>query len=52
MVPGVASAQAGAIARREGGREFQALGPDAQKAMSPSVFNSKISAERMGNVTL
>jgi len=38
-VPGVASVQARAPARREGGREFQALGPDAQKDWSPTVFN-------------
>jgi len=36
-VPRVASLQARAPARREGGREFQALGPDAQKDRSPTV---------------
>jgi len=36
-VPGVASVQERAPARREGGREFQALGPDEQKDRSPTV---------------
>jgi len=38
-VPGVASVQARAPARREGGR---ALGPDEQKDRSPTVFNLKV----------
>jgi len=41
-MPGVASVQARAPARRAGGREFQALGPDAQKNRSPTVFNLMI----------
>jgi len=47
-VPGVASVQAKAHARREGGRELQALGPDAQKDRSPTVFNSKVGAAKVG----
>jgi len=38
-VPGVESVQARAPARREGGREFQNLGPDEQKDWSPTVFD-------------
>jgi len=45
-VPGVASVQA--PARREGGREFQALGPDAQKNRSPVVFNLKLGTAKVG----
>jgi len=41
-VPGVASVQAGAPAQGEGGRELQALGLDAQKDRSPTVFNLKV----------
>jgi len=33
-------------AGREGGREFQALGPDAQKDRSPTVFNLKVNGSR------
>jgi len=47
-VPGVASVQARAPARREGGREFQALGPDAQKDRSPTVFNIKVGTAEVG----
>jgi len=42
--PGVASIQARAPARREGGREFQALGPDEQNDRSPTVFKCYIIA--------
>jgi len=38
----VASVQGCAPARREGGREFQALGTDALKDRSPTVFNVKV----------
>jgi len=41
-VPGVASLQDRAPARREGGREFQALGPGAQKDWLPTVFNFSV----------
>jgi len=47
-VPGVASVQARAPALREGGREFQALGPDAQKDRSPTVFNLKVGTAKVG----
>jgi len=47
-VPGVASVQATAPARREGGREFQILGPDAQKDRSPTVFNLKVGTAKEG----
>jgi len=40
-VPGVTSVQARAPARRESGREFQALGPEAQTDRSLTVFNLK-----------
>ena len=45
---GVASVQARAIARREGGREFQVLGPDEQKDRSPTVFNLKVGTAKVG----
>ena len=47
-MPGVASVQARAPARREGGREFQALGPDEQKDRSPTVFNLKVGTAKVG----
>jgi len=47
-VPRVASVQAGAPARRKGGREFQALDPDAQKDRSPTVFNLKVGTANEG----
>jgi len=47
-VPGVASVQDRAPARREGGREFQVLGPDAQKDRSPTVFNLKVGTAKVG----
>jgi len=43
-VPGVASVQAKAPARREDGREFQALGPDEQKDRSATVFNYSVNS--------
>jgi len=46
-VPGVASVQARAPAGREGGREFQALGPDKQKGRSPTVFSLKVGAAKL-----
>jgi len=48
-VPGVASVQARAPARREGGREFQVLGSDAQKDWSPTVFNLKVGTAKVGS---
>ena len=47
-MPGVASVQARAPARREGGREFQALGPAEQKDRSPTVFNLKDGTAKVG----
>jgi len=47
-VPGVASVQARAPEQREGGREFQALGPDEQKDRSPTVFNLKVCRAKEG----
>ena len=47
-MPGVASVQARVPARREGGREFQALGPDEQKDRSPTVFNLKVGTAKVG----
>jgi len=46
-VPGVASVQPRVPARR-GGREFQAVGPDAQKDRSPAVFNLKVGTAKVG----
>jgi len=46
-VPGVASVQARAPARREDRREFQALGPDAQRDRSPTVFNLKVDTAKV-----
>jgi len=43
-VPGVESVQTWAPARRE----FQALGPDAQKDRSPAVFNLKVGTAKVG----
>jgi len=34
--------QTSAPIQREGGKEFQALGPDAQKVRPPTVFNVKV----------
>jgi len=48
-VPGVASVQAMASARREGGREFQALGPDARKDRS---LVKKLGQPTMGSQTI
>jgi len=45
---GVASVQVRAPARREGGREFQALGRDAQKDRSPTAFNLKVGTAKLG----
>ena len=47
-MPGVASVQARAPVRREGGREFQALGPAEQKDRSPTVFNLKDGTAKVG----
>jgi len=47
-VPGVASVQASEPARREDGREFQALVPDEQKDRSPTVFNLKVGTAKVG----
>jgi len=47
-VPGVASIQATAPARREGGRECQARGPDAQKDRSPTVFIVIVDTAKIG----
>jgi len=47
-MPGVASVQARAPARRIGGREFQAQGPDAQKDRSPTVVNLKGGTTQVG----
>jgi len=47
-VPGVASVQGRALARREGGKEFQALGPDAKKDRSCTVFNLKVGTANAG----
>jgi len=47
-VPEVASVKARAHARREGGREFQAAGPDAQNDRSPTVFILKVLAAKVG----
>ncbi len=47
-MPGVASVQARAPARREGGREFQALGPAEQKDRSPTVFSLNSGAAKVG----
>jgi len=43
-----ASVQTRAPARGEGGREFPALGPDAQKDWSPTVFNLKVGTAKVG----
>jgi len=48
ILPGVASLEAWVPARREGGKEFQALGPDAQKDRSPKVFNLKVAHGKVG----
>jgi len=34
--------------RREAGREFRAVGPDAQKDRSPTVFNLKVGTSKVG----
>jgi len=47
-MPGVASLQARAPARSERGSEFQSLGPTEQKDRSPTVFNLKFGAVRVG----
>ena len=47
-VPGVASVQARAPARREAGREFQALGHVEQKDRSPTVFSLKVGTAKEG----
>jgi len=47
-VPGVASVHARAPARREGEREFQALGLDEQNDRSPTVFNLKVRTAKEG----
>jgi len=47
-VPGVASVQAKAPARREGGREFQDLVPDEHKDRSPTVFNLTVGTAKVG----
>jgi len=46
-VPGVAAVHAGAPARRGGGREFQALGPDVQNDRSPTVFNLTVGTAKV-----
>jgi len=48
-VPGVASVQALAPARTEDEREFHALGTDAQKDWSSTVFNLKVGTAKVGN---
>jgi len=40
--------QARAHIQREGGSEFQALGPDAQKDCSPRAFNLKVGTAKVG----
>jgi len=50
-VPGVASVQARVPARREDGREFQALGLDAQMDRSPTVFNLKVPEPHNADMT-
>jgi len=47
-VPGVASVQARVPARREGGREYQALRPDEQNDWSPTVLNLKVETAKVG----
>jgi len=47
-VPGVASVQARAPARSEGGKEFQVLRPDAQNDRLTTVFNLKIGTAKVG----
>jgi len=48
-VPRAASVQARASARNKCGREFQALGPDAQKDLYPTVFNYlKVGTAKVG----
>jgi len=47
-VPGVVSVQARAPAQREGGREFQAQGPDAQNEQSPTVLKLKVETAKVG----
>jgi len=44
----VASVQARAPARREAGREFQALGPNAQKDRLPTVYTLKVGTVKVG----
>jgi len=47
-VQGVASVQARASRRGEGAREFQGIGPHAQKDLSPTVFNLKVGTAKGG----
>jgi len=47
-VPGEESVHARAPARKEGGREFLALGLDEQKDRSPTVFSLKVGTAKVG----